>query len=772
MRVRPFAFETVASYADRLREANFIDRTTWAIWFNSLVRLHGGDADETRTQLLAALGDRSLEHRERDAGQALAHTDGQTCNKCETGLTARFGCRRCSGGAVVTQVAHDGPRVCRRHRLWVGPGTDTEMQDVVGKDVVVADRHYQVMRRQGLLDTHRLTELLGCVDEWATAQTDGAVPAPERFRIAVELGRRIMSPSRLVVVLSSSLAAEERYTALAAIVTDIVNGRASTVLTDAVWLLLRSLRHADGAAAHAFVVPNGIIESGDKNHLEQLRSCAYPRARHLHLVQYVESAFPGTRYSRLHFSGSVNTYACVRGHRFESSGLGIKRSARTAGCGYCSNRKALAGFNSLVDTHFEVSKEWHPTANSDLTPDQVVAGSDRTHYWLCAKGHTFTATVTARTSNGNGCGVCANRVIQAGVNSLAATRPDLSADWHPSLNGDLTPEQVSAGTNRKVWWRCPEGHDYPMAVNNRSRKKRASSCSVCSGQRPDPTTCLATTHKAVARRWHKSKNGSLRPTDVIAGSTKKVWWQCERGHEYEAIVYTQTRTRSIGCNICLNRAVSGDNCMRATHAALAQQFHDSLNGDKTPDNVIASATAKFWWKCELGHEWQATGANRVKGTGCPYCAGQRVLTGWNDMATTNPDLAREWHRSRNPGIQPEDVRASTVRLLWWQCAKGHEWQARGADRCNKGSGCPYCANQKVLVGFNDLMTTHPALGGEMHVSLNGDVTAQTITARSSKRLWWRCAEGHEWAAHAYARARSGSMCPECRRALRRRERTR
>jgi hypothetical protein len=133
----------------------------------------------------------------------------------------------------------------------------------------------------------------------------------------------------------------------------------------------------------------------------------------------------------------------------------------------------------------------------------------------------------------------------------------------------------------------------------------------------------------------------------------------------------------------------------------------------------------------------------------PFCSGQRVLTGWNDMATANPELAREWHRSLNPGIRPEEVRAGTTRLLWWQCA-----------------------NQKVLVGFNDLMTTHPVLGSEMHVSLNGEVTAQTITVRSSKRLWWRCTEGHEWAAHAYARARSGSMCSECRRALRRRERTR
>lgn len=766
MRVRPFAFETVASYTDRLREANFVDRTTWSIWFNPLVRLHGGD-DKARAHLLAALGSRSREHHERDARQVLVHLNGESCNKCETGLSTRFGCRRCSGGAVVTQVPHDGSRVCRRHRLWVGSGTEPETQEVVGKDIVAADRHYQVMRQQGLLDAHRLAELLDCVDTWASAQVDGGVSAPERFRIAVELGRQVMSPRALPARMSAAMSAAQRYAALTRAIERILRRREATVLTDAVWLLLRTLAHTTAADPHAFVVPAGITVADDEEHLAQLQSCSYPRARHLHLVQYVSSAFPGTRFSRLHFSASVNTYACVRGHRFESSGLGIKRSARTAGCGYCSNRKAMAGFNSLVDTHFEVSKSWHPTANGDLTPDQVIAGSDRTHYWLCAKGHTFAATVTARTSNGNGCGVCSNRVVQAEVNSLAVMRPDLAAEWHRSLNGELTPDQVSVGTDRKVWWRCPEGHDYPMAVNNRSRKKRASSCSVCSGQRVDPSNCLATTHKAVARRWHKSKNGTLRSTDVIAGSAKEVWWQCPRGHEYRAVVYSQTKADGNGCNVCLNRAVRADNCMRATHAALAAEFHETLNGEETPDTVIASTKTRFWWKCELGHEWQATGANRVKGTGCPFCAGQRPYKGWNDMATTHPELAHEWHRSLNPGLHPEDVVAGTTRKLWWQCAKGHEWQARGADRRN-GSACPYCSHQKVLVGWSDLATTHPALGAELHGSLNGDVTAESITARSSKRLWWRCADGHEWAAPAYSRARNGSMCPTCRRELRHR----
>lgn len=135
------------------------------------------------------------------------------------------------------------------------------------------------------------------------------------------------------------------------------------------------------------------------------------------------------------------------------------------------------------------------------------------------------------------------------------------------------------------------------------------------------------------------------------------------------------------------------------------------------------------------------------------------------MATTHPALTDQWHPTLNGELKPGDVRGGTTRTIWWQCSQGHDWRAKAADR-RKGSGCPYCCNQKVLVGFNDLKTTNPGLATEFHPTLNGELTAENVTARTSKRLWWQCAEGHEWAAYAYARAASGSKCPQCRKATR------
>lgn len=134
------------------------------------------------------------------------------------------------------------------------------------------------------------------------------------------------------------------------------------------------------------------------------------------------------------------------------------------------------------------------------------------------------------------------------------------------------------------------------------------------------------------------------------------------------------------------------NCMRKTHAHLAAELHPTKNGDVTPDNVLASTSKQLWWRCQkYQHEWQTAGATRAKGAGCPYCGNRYAWPGFNDMATTRPDLAAQWHPTKNGDLRPSDVVAGTNKLIWWQCDKdsGHEWEAKANNRV-AGSGCPDC----------------------------------------------------------------------------------
>ena len=174
---------------------------------------------------------------------------------------------------------------------------------------------------------------------------------------------------------------------------------------------------------------------------------------------------------------------------------------------------------------------------------------------------------------------------------------------------------------------------------------------------------------------------------------------------------------------------------------------------------MPNSDKKVWWKCSKGHEWEATIINRNKGTGCPYCASQKILRGYNDLQTVNPDLAKEWNYNKNFGLTPMDVMPNSGKKVWWKCVNGHEWQATIAHR-NDGSGCPYCSGRYVITGENDLQTINPDLANEWNYKRNGGLKPAHFLANSHEKVWWKCSNGHEWEATIGSRNK-GCGCPEC-----------
>jgi hypothetical protein len=132
---------------------------------------------------------------------------------------------------------------------------------------------------------------------------------------------------------------------------------------------------------------------------------------------------------------------------------------------------------------------------------------------------------------------------------------------------------------------------------------------------------LATTHPELAKEWHPTKNGSLTPKDVIAGSHKSVWWICDKGpdHEYKAII--KNRVMGHGCSVCAGMTVVVSNCLATTHPKIADEWHPTKNGNLTPDDVIAGTHRRVWWQCKNnpGHIWKTAVVHRARGRGCPYC---------------------------------------------------------------------------------------------------------------------------------------------------------
>lgn len=270
---------------------------------------------------------------------------------------------------------------------------------------------------------------------------------------------------------------------------------------------------------------------------------------------------------------------------------------------------------------------------------------------------------------------------------------------------------------------------------------------------------LATVNPDLASEWHPTKNGLLLPSQVGAGTKRKVWWKCHLGHEWEASV--SSRNKGSGCPYCAGqRAISGVNDLSTVNPGLAAEWHPNKNGPLYPNQIMPKSSRKVWWLGKCGHEWEATISSRTTGSGCPYCSGHKLLSGYNDLATVDSDLATEWHSTRNGDLHADQVTAHCAKKVWWIGKCGHEWEATVANR-KSGNGCPFCSGRKILKGFNDFATVNSKLAAEWHPTKNGDLSPDQVTAGSGKKVWWVCSKcGNEWKAVISNRSQ-GSNCPLC-----------
>ena len=417
--------------------------------------------------------------------------------------------------------------------------------------------------------------------------------------------------------------------------------------------------------------------------------------------------------------------------------------------------------NSLLLHSPEIASEWHPTRNGILRPAYVSFGSNNEAWWLCPEGHAYPAKINTRTSQKTGCPYCNGKAVLPGFNDLLTVCPEIAAEWHPTLNGDLTPSTVSKGCTKKVTWLCPEGHAYPASIN--SRTNQDSGCPYCSGKMVLPGfNDLLTVRPEIAAEWHPSLNGDLTPSKVTKGSSKKVMWLCPFGHTYPATITHRTLNNS-GCPYCNRKAVlPGFNDLSTVCPEIAAEWHPSLNGDLTPSKVTRGSSKKVMWLCPLGHAYPATIKNRVSNhTGCPYCNGDRALPGFNDLSTVCPEIVAEWHPFLNGDLTPSNVTRGCKDKVMWLCPKGHTYSASIKNRVLCNSGCPYCGGDKAIPGFNDLSTVCPEIAAEWHPSLNGELSPMNVTKGCDKKVMWLCPNGHAYPAKIRERTSHNTGCPYC-----------
>jgi hypothetical protein len=173
-----------------------------------------------------------------------------------------------------------------------------------------------------------------------------------------------------------------------------------------------------------------------------------------------------------------------------------------------------------------------------------------------------------------------------------------------------------------------------------------------------------------------------------------------------------------------------------------------------PADFFAGSTKKMLWKCLRGHNFETRISHRTTGKSvCPVCSNHKLLVGFNDLQTTHPEIAKEAN-----GWDPSTLIAGTHQKKSWRCKKQHTYVAQVVSRTGpEKTSCPFCANYKVLPGFNDLNTTHPDL------ALEADGwSPTTVLSGTNQKKKWICPLGHRYSALVSSRTRElGSGCPVC-----------
>lgn len=473
-----------------------------------------------------------------------------------------------------------------------------------------------------------------------------------------------------------------------------------------------------------------------------------------------------------------------------------------------------------VSDNAQLIAEWDWEKNKTLNPTNLTVGSNMKVWWIGSCGHHWEAQIKSR-NHGRGCPICAGKIVCPGVNDLKTTRPDIAAEWNYQKNDPLTPSEISQGSHTKVWWKCQHGHSWLASPNHRTSKDRG--CPYCC-HNPRALTGendLKTIYPNLVKEWHPTKNNPLLPEHFTANSSQKVWWKCAKGHEWKTAI--NHRANGSGCPYCRSSAQTSFP-EQAIYYYVKKAYPDTINGYTDMFNNHGMELDVYVPSLNIGIEYdgiafhKTTAQKRREEKKYVICKEHgtfliRIRENPIDdtinicdktIAVTNsltasitelkvnlpklfdidvmrdeqliranfyselkdktllnlyPELSKEWNYNRNEGLSPDMFTAHSSATVWWSCSKGHEWSAKIVDRA-RGNGCPYCANRKVLCGYNDLASKRPDLVKEWNY-LKNSFSPSSILPGSGKKAWWICSIcKYEWYAEISSRNK-GASCPAC-----------
>ena len=453
------------------------------------------------------------------------------------------------------------------------------------------------------------------------------------------------------------------------------------------------------------------------------------------------------------------------GHEWQSS-LQSRTRIKSTGCPICRDKKArehqrknLLEINgSLVESHPQILKEWDYTKNT-VDPHCITYQYSKPVHWICGYGHEWLKPVNSRIRRNLNCPICAKQHGTSFSEQILFyyISKEVTAESRYLINGfeiDIYIPSLKVGIEYDGMF---------FHSSKRSQEKEIKKNTFCQDncirlirvkesdfEKIEDDLIYTIPTKGYSNLYHV-----IRAIFTKIGITAQLDFNIERDRFYilEQYVYAEEK-----------------NGLVKQYPSIAEQWDRLRNGRIRPECIKPSSNQKFWWKCQNGHRWLAAVYSRVNGNGCPMCSGKMLVVGQNDLLSQSPELAKEWHPTKNGGLTPSMITIRNGKKVWWLCSVcGHEWQATPAHR-SEGKGCPMCGRKKSEKGRiltylqkgGSLAEANPELLCEWNSEKNVGLDPLYITTHNGKKVWWKCKDcGHEWQAVVSNRTDKGSGCPIC-----------
>lgn len=435
---------------------------------------------------------------------------------------------------------------------------------------------------------------------------------------------------------------------------------------------------------------------------------------------------------------------------------------------FLRSHRQISYEDSVESKYPNLAKEWNYKYNGIRKPSNFLPFSSQPIYWMCnncghGKNGEWKAVLSNRAHLKTGCPACGynwydekihnngNPITIKGKTDFPSAFPKLLMEWNFECNEKLNPYELRVNSHKRVCWVCAkcdygQGGVWKTSIDQRINSK---------------TGCPACGYNCFDDKYHPLSGASV--------------------------------------------VVLGKNDLESQYPFLAKEWHPQLN-DLTPKEIKAKSNKAVFWlcnNCKYGKngEWKTSIGSRVRyKTGCPVCSynwdiqsikdvkngSTEVMVGVNDIGTTEHcNILNEWHPFFNSVVK-ESVKVSSHTNVYWQCqkcgyGKDGEWQNSINSRTNQKSGCPVCGynyyddtyhktsgRSTVMIGVNDIATTHAEYVREWHPTLNLEKKPTDFKAGSHEKVYWVCpicgyGENGEWFQDIHVRLKGKLFCKKCRR---------